>query len=94
MTDPIFNFLRSQVHCIWNAGVEMQRIALTVKVIDRFSQRPGLTPDDPVLVPPQTGFAPSVENPIQEVQCQLYARTHIDGTGYHYEWIASDRVRV
>ena len=61
-------------------------IALTVTVVDRFTCRDELLPSEPVLVPALTVEAR------EHVQIQLYACTHLDGNGYHYEWIAAGPV--
>ena len=93
MAGPIFEFLRAEQPHIFRHGVETHRIALTVTVVDRFTDRAELAPCEPVLVPPGHGLEPSAESTIH-VPCQLYACTHLDGTGYHYEWIAAETVCV
>ena len=60
------------------------RLALTVTTHDRFSVREDLHPSNAVHVP-----ASSQDEDVEHVQVQLYACTHNDGTGYHYECIVA-----
>ena len=82
----IFDFLRSQRPTLFVDEGLAERLAVTVTVLDRFSCRAELEECEAVLLP-----AISSENKV-ELQIQLYACTHADGVGYHYEWVRGERV--
>ena len=83
MLGHIFNYLREHQGHLFRDAANAGRIALTVSVIDRFSVRAHLLPCEPVFVPAM------VPDHVIHVQLQLYCCTNLDGTGFHYEWIAA-----
>ena len=81
----VFEHLRLSEATIWRDGVQPDHIELTVTVFDRFSSRAELVPTEPVLIPSHAGAGSW--NPVRHEQVSLYACTHGDGAGYHYEWM-------
>ena len=79
----VFNYLRREEPQCFENPEHMPRVALTCTVVDRFTSRAELVPSEPVLV-----NAYGAEEPVH-VLIQLYACTHLDGCGWHYEWIRS-----
>ena len=81
----MFEFLRVHEANIWREDVRPGHVELTVTVFDRFTCRAELAPHDPVLIPPDAEAV--LSHAVRYEQVHLYACTHSDGAGYHYEWI-------
>ena len=81
----VFKYLVAHEPGIWRDGVDPRLVELTVTVFDRFSCREELAPTEPVLVPSLAD--PALGHDVRHEQVQLYACTHLDGTGWHYEWV-------
>ena len=92
---PIIDFLLSRCESIWSDLDNAQCFGFTVIVYDRFQNRAlqsiqgdviGELPEtEPVRVLPKLQFI--AEHEPVFIQILLYANTHRDGTGWHYEWI-------
>ena len=81
----VLEHLRLSEATVWRDGVQPDHIELTVTVFDRFSSRAELVPTEPVLSPSHAGAGSW--NLVRHEQVSLYACTHGDGAGYHYEWM-------
>ena len=81
----VFEHLRLSEANIWRDGVQADHIEMTVTVFDRFTSCTELVPTEPVLIPSRAGAASS--HAVRHEQVSLYACIHLDGAGYHYEWM-------
>ena len=89
-----FRFLLMECPHLWVDIVRARQLQFTIVTYDRFHCRNlvdavghasyELPESNPVTIQPQY---PRDDFVVDEVPLLLYCNTHLDGTGYHYEWI-------